>query len=326
MRLLVLGGTGFVGRAVAEEAVRRGDEVTVFNRGLRDAIPGAVSLIGDRLADGGLAALDKGEWDAVVDTWSAQGEAVGRTAQLLRGRAGRYAYVSSRSVYRWSAVEVLTEDAPLADAEAPGYAGDKLRAELATASFGAPVLLVRAGLILGRYEDVGRLPWWLNRLAAGGPTLAPGPPDSGVQYIDVRDLAAFLLDAVPAGLSGPYNLVSEPGHTTMGELLDVANEVTGGRAQLRWTDPAVIEAAGVEPWTQLPIWLPPGTDHTFMMGADVSKALDAGMRCRPVRETVEDTWAWLSSIGGATPMRTDRSRVGLDPAVEASILGSRTGK
>lgn len=88
----------------------------------------------------------------------------------------------------------------------------------------------------------------------------------------------------------------------------------------------MIEAAGAGPWTQLPIWLPPGTDHTFMMGADVSKALDAGMRCSPVRETLEDTWAWSSSLGGAAPMHTDRSRAGLDPAVEASILGSRTGK
>jgi len=138
-----------------------------------------VSLTGDRLADGGLAALDKGEWDAVVGTWSAQGEAVGRTAELLRGRAGLYAYVSSRSVYRWAAVEVLTEDAPLADADDPGYAGDKLRAELATASFGAPALLARVGLILGRYEDVGRLPCWLNPSRSGRSDARAGPAGLG---------------------------------------------------------------------------------------------------------------------------------------------------
>ena len=319
MRLLILGGSGFVGRVLAGEAVRRGDEVTVFNRGLREPPPGVRVLTGDRTAD--LGALGDGAWDAVVDTWSGAGEVVRRTAQLLTGRAGVYQYVSSRSVYRWLGAAPLTEDAPLTDPAEPGYAGDKLRGEMAAEAFGGPVLLARAGLILGPHEDVGRLPWWLTRLARGGPTLAPGPRDLPVQYIDARDLARFLLDAVPAGLTGPYNLVSRPGHTTTGELLDLANEVTGGRAELRWTDPAVIAAAGIEPWTQLPIWLPPGPDHDFMHGADVSKALSAGLRARPVRETVEDTWAWLCSLPGDAPQRADRTAAGLDPAVETKVLG-----
>ena len=142
MRLLVLGGTGFVGRVVAEEALRRGDEVTVFNRGTREAVPGTRTLSGDRLAPDGLAALAGGEWDAVVDTWSAGGEAVRRTARLLRGRAGHYGYVSSRSVYRWLATGTLTEDTPLVEPDEPGYAGDKLRGELGAAEFDGPVLLV----------------------------------------------------------------------------------------------------------------------------------------------------------------------------------------
>ncbi len=256
-----------------------------------------------------------------MDTWSAQGEAVSRTARLLRGRAGHYTYVSSRSVYEWGASLPLTEQTPLADAAAEGYGGDKLRGELGAAEFGGPVLLARAGLILGPHEDVGRLPWWLRRLARGGPTLAPGPRTLPLQYIDARDLAVFLLDAAAAGRTGPYNLVSPPGHTTMGELLEVAREVTGGRAELRWTDPAVIAAAGIEPWTDLPIWFPPGPDHEFLHGADVSKALAAGLRCRPVRDTVADTWAWLQSLPGAAPQRADRDPVGLDPAVEAKVLG-----
>ncbi|GAA0497214.1 reductase [Paractinoplanes deccanensis] len=322
MRVLILGGTGFVGRAVAEEAARRGDEVTLFNRGRRGGVPGAVSLVGDRLAPDGLDALGAGEWDAVVDTWSAQGEAVRRTAELLSGRAGQYTYVSSRSVYRWLAPPPLTEDTELVDADEPGYAGDKLRGERGAAAFGGPVLLARAGLILGPYEDVGRLPWWLNRMARGGPTLAPGPRDLPVQLIDVRDLAAFVLDAAARRLAGPYTVVSPPGHTSMGELLEAANEVTGGRALLRWTDPDAIVAAGVEPWTQLPIWFPPGPEHEFMNTGDVSKAVAAGLRCRPARETVADTWAWLRDAGVA-PQRDDRPRVGLDPAVEAKLLGEQ---
>jgi 2'-hydroxyisoflavone reductase len=318
MRLLILGGSGFVGRAVADEAVRRGYDVTVFNRGQRDAPDGVTTLTGDRLGD--LSALESGSWDAVVDTWSAQGEAVRRTAELLSGRAGYYTYVSSRSVYSGEQHE-KAEDAPLVDAADEGYAGDKLRGEQGAAAFDGPVLLARAGLILGPHEDIGRLPWWLNRLARGGPTLAPGPRDNTLQYIDARDLASFLLDAAFVRAGGPFDLVSKPGHTTMGELLDIANEVTGGRAELRWTDPAVIEAAGIEPWTQLPIWLPPGELHDFLHDGDVSKAYGQGLVCRPVRETIVDTWAWLQSLPGDAPQRVDRPRVGVDPAVEAKVLG-----
>jgi 2'-hydroxyisoflavone reductase len=321
MRILVLGGSGFVGRAVAEAAVARGDEVTVFNRGHRDPVPGVTTLVGDRLAPDGLDALAEGTWDQVVDTWSAEATAVAATSRLLRGRAGHLAYVSSRSVYRWdedTPAAALTEDAPRAGADDPGYAGDKLRGELATAAFGGPVLLARAGLILGPHEDVGRLPWWLRRLHRGGPTLAPGPEDLPLQYVDARDLATFLLGTV--GRTGAYNVVSPSGHTTMGELLGVAAEVTGGRAELRWTTPEVIAAAGIEAWTQLPVWLPPGYGHDFMHRGDVTRAVGAGLRCRPVRDTVTDTWAWLNSLDGDAPLRTDRPAVGLDPEAEAALL------
>ena len=321
----MLGGSGFVGRAVAVEASRRGDDVTVFNRGHRDPVPGATALVGDRLAPDGLAALCAGSWDVVVDTWSGDAEAVHRSAALLTGRAEHYTYVSSRSVYRYGGAQPLTEDAPLGDPAEPGYAGDKLRGEQAARTFGGRVLLGRAGLILGPHEDVGRLPWWLRRLHRGGPTLAPGPRDLPLQYIDARDLAAFLLDAAAGLLTGAYNVVSPPGHTTMGELLDVATEVTGAHAELCWLDPQTVLAAGIEPWTQLPVWLPPGSDHAFMHNGDVSRARAAGLRNRPVGETVRDTWAWLTSLSGTPPQRTDRPPVGLDPALEAKVLEEAAG-
>ena len=316
MRVLILGGSGFVGRCVADEAVRRGFDVTVFNRGRREAPAGVTVLTGDRQGD--LTALAGGSWDAVVDTWSASGEAVERTARLLSGRAGHYTYVSSRSVYT-GAQPRMAEDAPLVEPAKPGYAGDKRRGELGAAVFDGPVLLARAGLILGPYEDVGRLPWWLNRLARGGPTLAPGPRDLPLQYVDARDLASFVLDGT--GLDGAFDVVSKPGHTTMGEFLDIANEVTGGRAELRWTAPEVIEAAGIEPWSQLPVYLPPGDLHDFLHGGDTSKAYANGLVCRPVRATVEDTWQWLRGLPAGAPQRADRPVVGLDPAVEARVLG-----
>ncbi|GIE28169.1 reductase [Actinoplanes italicus] len=325
MRILVLGGSGFVGRAVAELGVARGDDVTVFNRGLRSPVAGVRVLAGDRTATGGLGALRDGTWDTVVDTWSAGAEVVGAAAELLKGRAGHFSYVSSRSVYHYdenaAAVPRLNEDAPLVAGDEPGYAGDKLRGERAAEAFGGPLLLARAGLILGPHEDIGRLPWWLGRLHRGGPTLAPGPYDLPLQYVDARDLAAFLLDAAAAGTTGPFNVVSEPGHTTMGELLEVAGQVTGGHADLRWTAPETILAAGIEPWIQLPCWLPPGPLHTFLHDGDVRRAFAAGLRCRPVHETVTDTWAWLQSLPGGAPQRADRPVVGLDPKIEADVLG-----
>ncbi|WP_108986990.1 SDR family oxidoreductase [Streptomyces coelicoflavus] len=335
MRLLVLGGTEFVGRAVVEAALDRGWEVTVLHRGRHAPPPGARALHGDRTAPDGLTALAGAAdtWDAVVDTWSAAPRAVRDAARLLRDRAGRYVYVSSRSVYAWPPPAGCAEDAPLvegasADAGQSDYARDKRGGELAVSdAFGADrSVLVRAGLILGPYENIGRLPWWLDRVARGGPVLAPGPRELPVQYIDVRDLADWTLGAVERELGGPYNLVSPPGHTTMGGLLDACAAVTGGTAELRWTDPGTVLAAGIEPWVQLPVWTPPGSDlHDALHTADVSRALATGLTCRPVEDTVADTWAWLRSIGGTAPRRPDRPPVGLDPETEAEVLAAGAG-
>ncbi|AMW10078.1 reductase [Streptomyces qaidamensis] len=330
----MLGGTEFVGRAVVEAALGRGWDVTVFHRGRHEAPPGARSLLGDRTAPGGLSALadDPGEWDVVVDTWSAAPSAVRDTARLLRGRAGRYVYVSSRSVYAWGPAR-FDEDAPLvegasADAEQTDYARDKRGGELAAvASFGSDrSLLVRAGLILGPYENVGRLPWWLTRMSRGGPVLAPGPRGLPLQYIDVRDLSEWIVGAVERELSGPYNLVSPQGHATMGTLLEACARVAGGVAELRWTEPGVILEAGIEPWTELPVWVPPGSDlYDALHSADVSRAVGAGLVCRPVEETVADTWRWLQDLGGVAPQRPDRTGKGLDPEVEAKVLAAGAG-
>ncbi|WP_150248772.1 NAD-dependent epimerase/dehydratase family protein [Nocardiopsis deserti] len=325
MRLLVLGGTEFVGRAVVEDALARDWDVTVFHRGRHSAPPGVTALHGDRTEAGGLGALAEGRWDAVVDTWSGAPAAVADAAKLLADRAGHYAYVSSRSVYVSPAPPGLDEDGPVVDASpedaSTDYARDKRGGELAAeAAFGERALSVRAGLILGPYENIGRLPWWLERISRGGPVLAPGPRDLPLQYVDARDLAAWTLDAVEAGLGGPHNLVSPPGHTTTARLLEACVAVTGSNAELRWTDPRVILDAGVQPWTELPVWVPPGELYDTLHQGDVSRALATGLRCRPVAETVADTWAWLRTLEGGAPQRTDRPRVGLDPEAEARLL------
>jgi nucleoside-diphosphate-sugar epimerase len=327
MRLLVLGGTEFAGRAIVAEALRRGWEVTLLNRGTRPALPGVTALRGDRTAPDGLAALAGGTWDLAVDTWSWAPGAVRDSARALAGRVGHYSYVSSRSVYRLpqpAGTPQRGEDTPVVaadpDAGDGDYAQHKRGAELAVErEFGDRSLLLRAGLILGPHEDIGRLPWWLHRIERGGQVLAPGPRDLPLQYIDVRDLASWTLDAAARGLTGPYDVVSAPGHATMGSLLDSCVEATGADARLRWADPEVIVAAGIEPWTELPVWMPPGELHEALHGGDVSRALAAGLRCRPVAETVADTWAWLRALPRA-PRRADRPRVGLDAEREAAVL------
>ncbi|AGL17503.1 NAD-dependent epimerase/dehydratase family protein [Actinoplanes sp. N902-109] len=326
MRTLILGGTEFAGRHLAQQALDRGHHVTVLNRGHNPPPPGVDARTGDRTRPDALAALGTDTYDIVIDTWSWAPSAVRDAARTLSGRAGHYTYISSRSVYTDDFTPPLTETSPTVpadpDAEADNdYAAAKRGAELAAErEFAGPVLHARAGLILGPDENIGRLPWWLTRLHTGGPTLAPGPQDLPLQLIDVRDLATFVLDAAAAGLTGAYNTVSAPGHTTMGELLEIATEVTGSRAELRWTDPQIILDAGIQPWTELPIWLPPGPDHDYIHSGDVSKVLAAGLRTRPVRETVADTWAWMQTLTGTPAGRAGRSPVGLAPGKEAAVL------
>lgn len=327
MRLLVLGGTRFVGRAVVEEALGRGWSVTVLNRGTRPAPPGVTVARGDRTRPGGLWAIEHGSWDVAVDTWSSAPTAVRDAAEQLKGRVGQFVYISSRSVYAFPASPGADEDAPLVEGSRDDgeveYARAKAGGEhAAVQAFGERALLVRAGLILGPYEDIGRLPWWLDRIARGGAVLAPGPPEAELQLIDARDLATWALTSAERRLAGPYNLVSPPGHATMRQLLQACRDVTGSHAELRWVDPAEILAAGIEPWTDLPIWIPPGEAYDAIHQADVSKAVAAGLACRPVVETVTDTWAWLLALGGLPPPRQDRPSLGLAPDVEARLLAA----
>lgn len=333
MKLLVLGGTEFVGRALVDEGLNRGWEVTTFNRGTKQPHPGVTALTGDRTTPEGIARLAEhdGNWDIVADTWSWAPSTVRDTARALAARAGRYVYISTCSVYGFPTSPGSTELSPVVDSSPDDktfddYARTKAGAERAvTDAFKDRSILARAGLILGPHENIGRLPWWLLRAARGGRILAPGTPEAGIQYIDARDLAAWAMTAAEQDVSGPVNVISPPSQTTMGEFLSSCLRATGSTGTLEWTAPEAILAAGIEPWTQLPLWLPPGDAHDTMYRIDVSKALETGLRIRPIDETVADTWTWLQSIGGVPPHRTDRPAAGLDPQVEADLLAaSRT--
>lgn len=343
-RLLVLGGSDFVGRAVADDAVARGWDVTVLNRGRR-GVPGVRALVGDRTAPDGLAALADGaaageSWDVVVDTWSWAPAAVRRSAGLLADRAGRYAYVSSRSVYadppRGADESAAVVDGDAAEEEATDYARAKRGAELAVeTAFGERALLLRPGLVLGPRENVGRLPWWLRRTARGGDVVAPGPRDLPLQLVDARDLAAFALDLATttrapdaAGAAEAVDVVSPSGHATTASLLEACVAVTAGAARaagapparLVWVTPEDVAAADVAPWTELPVWLPPGEVHDALHRSDVSRATALGLRPRPVEDTVAGTWEWLSALDGDAPQRADRPHVGLPREKEEALL------
>jgi len=326
MDLLVLGGTHHVGRNLVDAALERGDTVTTVNRGNGRTAAGVVGLVADRTRPGALAAaLGAGEWDAVVDTWSAAPNIVRESARLLRDRVGHYGYVSSRSVHRWPLPSHADETAAVVDGDASDtghedYAVAKRGGELAvTEFFPDNSLLARAGLILGPYEIVGRLPWWLGRLDRGGKVLAPGPHERELQYIDGRDLAEWMLRCAALGTSGTFNTVSRPGHTTMGELLDTAAAAVDGTPELVWVPPELIEANGIQPWTELPIWLPPTGELAALHDGDVTAAHAAGLRTRPIADTVAATWSWLKAEGW--PDRSAaRAAIGLDPAVEQQVL------
>jgi nucleoside-diphosphate-sugar epimerase len=328
MRLLVLGGTHHVGRAVVEAALARGDEVTTLTRGLSGhAVPGVEARYADRRDPASVEkALATDTWDAVVDTWSFEPRVVADSARALDGRVPHYTYVSSRSVYTWPLGPGSDESAPVVDAEpdsteADDYAAAKRGAELALErNFSGGTLFARAGLVLGPYEVVGRLPWWLNRIARGGRVPAPGPPTRPLQYVDGRDLAEWTLTAGREGITGAFNTVSRPGHTTIGALLDDCVAVTGSDAELVWLSPEDVEAAGVSGWTDLPIWVPPTGELAGLHDCDVSAAHAAGLWCRPVEETVADTWAWLRREGTPTPPTDRAGEIGLSAEQEQRLL------
>ncbi|SCL62992.1 Nucleoside-diphosphate-sugar epimerase [Micromonospora citrea] len=329
MKLLVLGGTHHVGRAVVETALDRGDQVTTLNRGIsRPPTPGTQSLLADRTDPLAVrTALGDEEWDAVIDTWAWAPRVVRDSARLLAGRARHYGYVSSRGVHRWPWPTGADEHAPLVEGDpssedSTDYAAAKRGGELAVIeAFGQRALLARAGMILGPYEDVGRIPWWMRRLERGGRVLAPGPADTPLQYIDARDMAAWMLSAADHGVSGAFTVTGRPGAVTIGELLETAREVIGSDAELVWAPAEALAAEGLPLGMEFGIRFPHDPTPTGMHDADVTAAFNAGLTCRPLRDTLADTWAWLQSEGDPVPRPDAPSPdTWLDPATEQRLL------
>jgi 2'-hydroxyisoflavone reductase len=323
VKLLVLGGTRFLGRAVVDVALARGWDVAALHRGVSGTLPGTVAaLLADRSLEQGLAAaLGDSTWDLVIDTWSGAPATARVAARLLQGRVGSYGFVSSGSVYEWGShvdeqSPVVSGDPGAEDGEYPAL---KRGAELAVLESFPDALLCRAGLILGPNEDIGRLPWWLERAARGGRMLAPGRPNRSLQYVDARDLAAWLLSGLAAGLSGAVDVASRSGHATTQDLLKACISATGSDAELVWIPESELAESGVEPWTQLPCWVPEVGEFAGFLEVDTSLAAATGLACRSVQETVDDTWRWLQR-SGKPEQRPDRDVHGLPADLEHRIL------
>jgi nucleoside-diphosphate-sugar epimerase len=302
VQLLVLGGTVFLGRHAAEVAMRAGWAVTVFTRGLHGAVPdGAEHIVGDRTKD--LIALRGRRWDRVIDTCGYEPATVEASASALSGSCDRYVFVSSASVYRHWPEHPVDESSDVFE-EGEDYGPQKAACERAAeAAMPGRVTHVRAGVIVGPYDHVLRLPWWVRRVSLGGEVLAPGAPATAIQLIDARDLASWML-ASPAGV---FNATTPIGAATMGDMLAAARATTGSDARFTWLADEDLLAGGVEPWDELPLWAPesqwPGTWRI-----EAGRALAAGLACRPLVDTVSDVWDWLQD-GGAEQLSDYRSDV-----------------
>ena len=317
MRLLLLGGPKFVGRAVIDAALERGHEVTLFNRGRTgaDLYPELERIVGDR--DGGLDGLRGRDWDAVVDTSGYLPRVVGASAELLRDAVGHYVFVSSVSVYA-SFAEVVTEDAPRAELSEPGsesverdYGALKALCENAVeAAFGDRSTAVRAGLIVGPHDPTGRFTYWPHRIARGGDVLVPGPAWRPVQLVDVRDLGVWLVRCAEERWSGPFNAT---GPATMGSIVDAAKRVTGSAARAVEVDDAFLVDEGVGEWLELPLWVDTRQEEwRRFLEVDTSRAIAAGLSFRPLDETVAAALADAEPVDG----------VGLAPERERELLAA----
>jgi len=317
VRLLLLGGPKFLGRAVIDAALERGDEVTLFNRGSTnpELHPGLERITGDR--DGGLDGLRGREWDAVVDTSGYLPRVVSAGAERLSGAASHYVFVSSVSVYA-SFSEVVDEGSALAPLTEPGseeigehYGALKALCEQAVESaFPGRATQVRAGLIVGPFDPTGRFTYWPHRIARGGDVLVPGPAWRPVQIVDVRDLADWILRAAEERFAGPFNVT---GPTTMGAVVDAARRVTGSTSRAVEVDDAFLSGAGVGEWMELPLWVDTtNEDSRRFLEVDTSRAVAAGLTLRPLDETVAATLEHARPVDG----------VGLTPEREAELLAA----
>ncbi len=318
MKVLILGGTHFLGRHLVESALRRGHRVTLFNRGLTapGLFSGVEEIYGDR--DGSLVALNGRSWDVAIDTSGYVPRVVRASAEFLRPHVGRYVFVSSISVYANFDKEGMDEEFPvgqLADAAIEDvqafYGPLKALSEGAVQSvYGSDSFIVRPGLIVGPHDPTDRFTYWVRRFARGGNVLVPGTPDRRVQFIDARDLADWMMRGTESGLAGIYNVTGPSQPLTMGQLVMTLQSAIPSSGRPVWVNENFLVQHHVAEWSELPLWT---TGLPGFMAIGIQGALRAGLEFRPLVETIRDTWEW------------DRARIapmkaGMEPQREDALL------
>jgi 2'-hydroxyisoflavone reductase len=306
-KILILGGTGFIGPHVVDAAYARGHTVTLFNRGKTHPklFPDVEKLRGDR--DGKLGALMDRAWDAVVDTSGYAPSIVKQSVELLAPNVGQYVFVSTMSVYANEdkvdadeTADVQTLDDPATEDVSNAYGALKAACE-AVCEAGMPgrVTNLRPGWIVGPLDPTGRFTYWPSRLADGGEVLAPGDGSTPIQLIDARDMATFIITAIENTTVGTFNVFGPSNHPqvqlTMKQLIEACNEAGGNKATANWVDEAFLTTHEVTPWSEMPGWLPASPDTAGFGRRSNRRAVEAGLRMRSVVETARDTLAWIAS-------------------------------
>ncbi len=324
LRILILGGTSWVGPNQVRAALARGHEVTLFNRGVTNPglFPELETLIGDR--DGDLGALAGREWDVVIDNSANIPRWVRLSTEALSGSVGKYLFVSSTGVYIPYLTTDIHEDAPVDTIDDPeieivnGITFGALKAlaeDAARGAFPDNHLVMRPTYIVGPGDPTDRYTYWPVRLARGGEVLAPGTPDDPMQHVDVRDLAAFMIKAVEDDLTGTMNVVGPPEPLTMGSLLERTRAAIGSDAELVWLDAVFLRDHDVP---SLTYWTEPTGDYLGMMQVNGDKAYAAGFEMRTLEETAVETLEWFNAQDG----ERQELRAGLPPAREAELIAA----
>jgi 2'-hydroxyisoflavone reductase len=339
MNVLVVGGTGFLGGAVADTAAAAGHAVSVFARGRtkREPAPRVEALVGDRFGD--MSSLHGRRFDLVVDTCAFSPDAVAALLDALSPTTGRYALISSISAYADLSKPNMDETAPTSRATAEqlameralpaeqrssaasygtAYGALKREAELVALSrLGDRALILRAGLLVGAGDYTDRLTYWVRRIDRGGTIPLPGDPERRVQLIDVRDAAAFIVAAGEKGISGIFNLTG--GRASMAAIFEACREITASNAQFVWRSEAEVLAAGLAPWSEVPLWLPSSDAASrYILDICTDKAFAAGLKVRPLQETLRNILDW-DRTRRATPLKA-----GMPTEKEALLLASET--
>jgi 2'-hydroxyisoflavone reductase len=337
LSLLILGGTRFIGVEMTELALKRGHKVTFFNRGKTNAdlFPDIERITGDR--NGEIDGLKGRKWDAVIDNSGYFPRAVKLTAELLAPSVAQYLFVSSISVYpdfkaprdETSRVGKL-EDESIEKVDNDTYGPLKaLSEQAAEAAMPGRVTVIRPGLIVGPHDSTDRFTYWPARAARGGEMLAPGKPSDGVQIIDGRDLAAFVIDALEKKTTGTFNLVSPPGLFTIGDIVTesirVANELAKPTPPPKpvWAPAPFLEAQKVEGWSDMPVWLDAKGEDAAFATTSAARAMKAGLKITPLRKTCHDTLAWHLK---RPPAERDKLKAGITPEREKEVLAALANK